>query len=121
LFWPLAIALAIAASNQQAFFVVYILSTAYILFYLAYVPSGVVRKYNRLGDYSYGIYIYAFPVQQSIAALFPGISILQMILISAIVTTLLAILSWHLLERRSLKLKEHYVDHTRRLFGLTRK
>jgi peptidoglycan/LPS O-acetylase OafA/YrhL len=41
------------------------------LFYLAYVPSGWIRKYNRVGDYSYGIYIYAFPVQQSVAALIP--------------------------------------------------
>lgn len=119
LFWLILIVLSVATSNKHAFFVVYVFSMAYILFYLAYVPSGVIRRYNRLGDYSYGIYIYAFPVQQSVAALIPGISVAQMILISAAFTILLATLSWHLLERRSLKFKEHYIGHTRRLLGLT--
>ena len=121
LFWLLAIGLALATINKHAFFVVYIFSSAYILFYLAYVPYGLIRKYNQLGDYSYGIYIYAFPVQQSVAALLPGVSVRQMILISTIFTITLAILSWHILERRALKLKAHYIGHTQKLlaFGLT--
>ncbi|MEI6334978.1 MAG: acyltransferase [Methylococcaceae bacterium] len=123
LFWFLVIGLAVATSNKHAFFVIYVFASAYILFYLAYVPSGLIRKYNQLGDYSYGIYIYiyAFPVQQSVAALIPGVSVIQMILISATFTILLAILSWHILERRALKLKAHYIGHTRKFlaFGLT--
>jgi peptidoglycan/LPS O-acetylase OafA/YrhL len=121
LFWLLVIGLTIATNNKHAFFVVYVIAIAYILFYLAYVPSGLIRKYNKLGDYSYGIYIYAFPVQQSVAALIPGVSVTQMIMISAAFTILLATLSWHILERRSLKLKAHYIGYTRKLlaFGLT--
>lgn len=95
---------------------------AYVLFYLVYVPVGQLRTFNQVGDYSYGVYIYAFPVQQSVAALLPGVSVIAMISISAVVTLLLAALSWHLLERRALRLKGHYVEHTRRLFfaGLKR-
>lgn len=120
LFWFLVIGLLVAASNKDTFFLAYIFSIAYILFYIAYVPSGAIRKYNQLGDYSYGLYIYAFPVQQSIAALVPGVSVSQMILTSATATILLATLSWHLVERKSLKFKEHYVGHTRRFLGQKR-
>lgn len=121
-FWLLVIALLSSAiANKHAFFVVYALTIAYILFYIAYVPSGRIRKYNQMGDYSYGVYIYAFPVQQSVAASIPGVSVLYMLLISASATLLLAALSWHLLERRALGLKGLYVGHTRRILtgGLT--
>lgn len=106
-----------AGVDKQVFFVVYTLSLAYVLFYLAYVPAGAIRNYNRLGDYSYGLYIYAFPVQQAVAASIPGVSVAQMVAISAAVTLVLAILSWHLLEKRALGLKGLYVGHTRKFLG----
>jgi peptidoglycan/LPS O-acetylase OafA/YrhL len=115
-FWLCVIALTSAAIvNIEIFSDLYMLTIAYILFYVAYIPSGYIRKYNQIGDYSYGIYIYAYPVQQSVGALIPRISVLSMFLISAVVTLLLAALSWHLLERRALKLKGFYVTHTRRI------
>lgn len=117
-FWFFVIALlASAIANKHAFFVVYVLTIAYVLFYIAYIPSGRLRKYNQMGDYSYGVYIYAFPVQQSVAALIPGVSVLSMLLISASSTLLIAALSWHLLERHALSLKGHYVGHTRRILS----
>lgn len=103
-----------AMVNKQFFLLVYILTIAYILFYLAYIPAGYIRKYNQVGDYSYGVYIYAFPVQQSVAAFIPGVSVLTMILISAFVTLLFAIISWHILEKRALGLKGLYVNQTKK-------
>ena len=49
-------------------------------FYIAYVPSGNIRIFNKAGDYSYAIYTYAFPVQQSVAALIPNVSVATMII-----------------------------------------
>ena len=120
LFWLIVIALAVAIGNAHCFYVIYTLSIAYLLFFMAYIPSGQIRNYNRLGDYSYGLYIWAFPVQQSIAALIPGVSVAYMIVISATVSIMLAVISWHLVERRALNLKAHYVGHTRRWFGVTK-
>ncbi len=117
-FWLCVIALLSSVIvNKDAFFVVYVLTIAYVLFYVAYIPSGFIRKYNQVGDYSYGIYIYAFPIQQSVAALIPGVSVLSMLSISASVALSLAALSWHLVERRALGLKGLYVDHSRKILS----
>lgn len=104
--------------GKEIFSTAYHLTLAYILFYLAYIPAGMLRRYNKLGDYSYGVYIFAFPVQQSLVAANPGISATQVIAFSAMITIALAILSWHLLEKRTLRLKSRYVDYTRKIITL---
>jgi hypothetical protein len=91
--------------GEPVLFAAYVLALPYILLYLAYIPSGFVRKYNKLGDYSYGIYIYAWPVQQAIVSLAPDVSVPAMILGSAGIVIVLAALSWHLIEQRALRLK----------------
>ena len=95
----------IASLNANVFFVLYVIGVPYLTLFIAYVPSGRIRNFNKVGDYSYGVYVYAFPVQQSIAALVPGISVAGMILASFCVTLFLSVLSWHLIEKRCLKLK----------------
>jgi peptidoglycan/LPS O-acetylase OafA/YrhL len=115
----LLISLIFAAENKQTFYVIYIMSIAYLLFYFAYVPSGYIRLYNKLGDYSYGIYIYAFPVQQSIAALIPSVTALQMVVYSTAITSVLAIGSWHLLEKRALRHKTYLLNRTRWVLSLS--
>lgn len=69
----------------------------------AFVPGGVLRRYNRLGDYSYGLYIYAFPVQQMVASLVPGIGVAGMFLTSATITLALAMASWRFVEAPALR------------------
>ena len=112
----LALLILSASINKDIFFIVYTLTIAYILFYFVYIPSGMIRKYNLLGDYSYGVYIYAFTVQQCIAALIPGVSVFVMLLLSSIATFILAILSWHLVESRALMLKVFFVNYTKAIF-----
>lgn len=77
----------------------------YLTLYLAYVPGGVLRKFNLIGDYSYGTYIYAFPVQQSLVYLIPDIGITEMVVYASACTLFFATLSWHLIEKRALTYK----------------
>lgn len=75
------------------------LSITYSTLILAYRLSGWVRRYNMVGDYSYGLYIYAFPVQQTLAHLLPEINVAKMIVLTTLLTLPLAILSWHFIEK----------------------
>lgn len=84
---------------------IYPLAIAYLVLYLAYVPGGWLRGFNRFGDYSYGVYIYAFPVQQALVASIPGIGAESMFLASALITLPLAMLSWHFVEKPMLARK----------------
>ncbi len=108
------IALGLGLLHREAFFLAYIVTIAYLLLWIAYIPSGCIRRFNRLGDYSYGTYIYAFPVQQVTATLLPGVSVLTMVFASGAITLALAVASWHLIERRALNLKERVGQAARR-------
>ncbi|WP_049802946.1 acyltransferase family protein [Bradyrhizobium japonicum] len=56
---------------------------------------------TRVADYSYGIYLYGFPVQQTVAELLPNHRIWYVNFgLSLAVTSIFAIASWHLLESR---------------------
>jgi len=90
---------------DQTFYVFYWLFLAYLTFWLAYVPGGPIRQFNRLGDYSYGIYIYAFPIQQAIVASVPDVTPLRLFFGAFPITLLLAVLSWHYIEKRALSMK----------------
>lgn len=68
------------------------------------------RVFARLRgyDYSYGIYIYAYPVQQLCASLGErgGYGWGAVTLASLLATLLLAVLSWYLVEKPALRLKD---------------
>ena len=69
-----------------------------------------LNKTGRFGDFTYGIYIFTFPVQQMIVSKYGAtISPLQLFVCSVLFCLPLAILSWHLLEKKCLQLKERVV------------
>jgi len=78
---------------------------AFAVLVFAFRTPAWLRRLTALGDVSYGIYVYAFPVQQSVAAIWPGIHPLVMFAIAFPVTYGLAFLSWRLIERPALALK----------------
>ncbi len=95
----------------------YLLCLPYCLFYVAYVPKGPLLQLNKMGDYSYGIYIYAFPVQQSLLAVFPALAIWKLNYLAISLSLLLAVLSWHFIERPMLQRRGKVRDFFR-LSGL---
>lgn len=76
------------------------------------VLAGFVRwrpllGYNRLGDYSYGTYIFAFPIQQILAATGVADPLTNMAL-ALPATCACAVLSWHLVEAPALARVRHH-------------
>ena len=77
---------------------------AYLIFFLAYGTPHLDID-GRLGDPSYGIYIYAWPVQQTLVQLFPEEGPYFNAAVATVLVFALAMLSWRLLERPALGLK----------------
>ena len=77
------------------------------LLILAYAGlKGITNKTGSYGDFTYGIYIFAFPVQQILIA--KNIALnnpLKLFCFTIIIVLPLAILCWHLLEKKMLLLK----------------
>jgi peptidoglycan/LPS O-acetylase OafA/YrhL len=96
-------ALALLLHGTPLFREAFVVALTYWVFLLAYLPRGAVRTYNRLGDFSYGTYIYAFPVQQIVAALGIADPFLN-IALALPLTLVCAILSWTLVEKPALAL-----------------
>jgi peptidoglycan/LPS O-acetylase OafA/YrhL len=82
-----------------------ILAIAFAVLVLAFRTPAWLRRLTAPGELSYGIYVYAFPVQQSVAAIWGAIDPLLMTAIAFPVTYGLAFLSWRLVERPALALK----------------
>lgn len=75
------------------------------IFPFAICDDPILGSLFTRDDFSYGIYIYAFPVQQTIAMCFKtSISPWAMFFASGLITLIFAFLSWHLIEKRMLSL-----------------
>jgi peptidoglycan/LPS O-acetylase OafA/YrhL len=94
--------------------------------YLAVLPIAYVTVFLGLcdprrtsivlgADYSYGMYLYGFPIQQSIAFLLPGTRIWYVnFALGVIVAGCFAAFSWHVIEKRVLARKKSAVTFARR-------
>jgi peptidoglycan/LPS O-acetylase OafA/YrhL len=90
--------------TQQLAWAAWVLLPVVVLtFGFAYSP--VLGKLTSSGDYSYGIYIYAFPIQQAVVYWWPQLSVTSYIVICSFATLFFAIVSWHFIERRALAFK----------------
>lgn len=89
---------------------------AYATFWVAYVPKLSWPEW--LGDNSYGIYIYGYPVQQAVKCLMPSASPLTNTAVALPITFLIALASWHYVEKPALSLKDvRLVDLLARISG----
>ena len=61
-----------------------------------------LRSAARFGDLSYGIYLWAFPVQQLVLHYFGHVPLALNLMMVLAFTLPLAFISWHLIERRAL-------------------
>ena len=76
---------------------------AYFSCWFAYRVPALPLRFP--GDYSYGLFLYGFPVQQALAALYPSLTPDALTALALPVALLCAFVSWHAIERRALSLK----------------
>lgn len=101
------LALMIVVARTPLFAPIANIATAYAAMWFAFIPRGSWINWTRSApDYSYGIYIYAFPVQQALISSQPSISPLDTFVFGFGITTVLAALSWHLVEKPALSYKQ---------------
>jgi peptidoglycan/LPS O-acetylase OafA/YrhL len=78
---------------------------SYLVMYAGFFQSGILQRYNKVGDYSYGVYIYGWLIEQAIVSVFSPLSPWQLVLYSTPFIAAFAIASWRFVERPSMKLK----------------
>ena len=85
---------------------IYLFLLPYSLLWLG--SLGQFRILQWKNDYSYGIYIYAWPIQQIVInkTLPEGITPIVLFFTSWLFTHIVAMFSWHIIEKNMLKLKK---------------
>lgn len=71
--------------------------------------SRLSTAYSKIGDLSYGVYIYGFPVQQLLMHCFK-LTTMELMAYSAAASLLCGYLSWRLVESRALEYKSVFGD-----------
>ena len=93
-------------SGASVYSTLFVASVVYSTFYLAYVPNGLLWYNNHLiGDISYGIYIYAFTLQQTVICLIPQVGFANFIALVTLIIVPISYASWHFVERPALQHK----------------
>jgi peptidoglycan/LPS O-acetylase OafA/YrhL len=94
------VALAIAARVPHGMVLALPLAGAYLIFYAAFLPLGGLERWGKHGDFSYGIYLYAFPIQQCIVHVYgAAVAPWGLFLMAWPPSVVAGALSWHLVEK----------------------
>jgi peptidoglycan/LPS O-acetylase OafA/YrhL len=88
----------VLARDTRAFFPLAVAAIAYGSYWFAYALPAL--RWPKHVDYSYGLFLYGFPVQQALIALNPRIDPLALLALATPLALACAALSWHLLERK---------------------
>ena len=92
--------------------IIFPFTVTYLLFWISFRPIGLLQNWARYGDFSYGIYLYAFPIQQLIVRQNPGIGPISLFLMATPLSVIAGVISWHLIEKHFLKFKHRLPNRT---------
>ncbi len=81
------------------------LAIATLVFWLAYIEAPKWKFLQRLDDVSYGIYIYHWAVLQCLVLINPAFNTAALALTAATLSSVIAWLSWRIIEKPALKSK----------------
>jgi len=83
------------------------LALTYLLLFLACRPVPGLVGWAKRGDFSYGLYLYAFPIQQLLVMWRRPTQPLELFALATPLVWLCAFISWHVIEKPFLELKAH--------------
>jgi peptidoglycan/LPS O-acetylase OafA/YrhL len=86
---------------------------SFVYFILLIGSSSIIRQIKLPGDYSYGVYIYGFFVQQIVNKYYPHTTAITGFLFSVPVCLLLSVLSWHFVEKDAIRIGRSAVGKMR--------
>lgn len=82
---------------------------SYLIMYIAFSKKIRLSNFSKYGDFSYGVYIYGFPIQQTVTHFYGGtMNPYVNMAISYPVTVLFAAASWYFVEKPCMKLKKYW-------------
>lgn len=84
-----------------------IITLPYMILFIAHQKIPHLNNFGKYGDFSYGMYIFAFPIQQTIVLFFPGLNIIYYIAMCFLFTFPLAYISWNFIESKALSWKKN--------------
>ena len=83
--------------------VIFPLAGTYLIFWFAFTPRIRLQHFGRFGDFSYGTYLYAFPIEQLLMRWFGHpVQPALLYLCATPITLVIAVASWYGVERRFL-------------------
>lgn len=83
------------------------MSLGYLALYAATKTYGPLRAFANRMDLSYGVYIYAGPLQQSMISLMPGIGPIVLSLLTMLLVMPIALMSWLWVEKPALRMRHN--------------
>jgi peptidoglycan/LPS O-acetylase OafA/YrhL len=98
-----------------------ILALTSAILWLGFVPKGPMLAYNRVGELSYSVYIWHWPIGQTLLSLAPGLEFYELFVPMALLTVAIAALSWSVVERPALQHVSQLADWLERCFARARR
>lgn len=87
-----------------------IVMASYLAIYIGSLNFGALARFTDRQDYSYGLYITAFPIQQIVYICLPESSPFINFAVSMLIALPVSVVFWNLIEKPALKLKAIRID-----------
>lgn len=108
--WRLAVLalLALIAGSQvkHAYSVLLPTAGAMLIYWAAFSPSIRMHRWGEHGDFSYGLYLWGYPIQQIMVSMMGSVSPLVLCAYALPTAVLAGMISWHVVEKRFLHRKQ---------------
>lgn len=95
----------------------YLVYTTMFMLYFSALP--VIVRLPKIPDISYGVYLWGWPVQQTMVNFFPTMNYWGNLLVTYVTVCVLALISWFLVEKPSIRLGRYWSDYFRKRVSIS--